>query len=104
MLLALTLVSWINAVCAARVYGLVSVLAPLVAEDDWRWATVLGALPKSACCWEGSHFSKHVMRSFVAPRQVKHGPNLEAETEVKVQFSGEELYGKVSRVELTPLD
>ena len=23
------------------------------------------------------------------------GPNLEAETEVKVQFSGEELYGKV---------
>lgn len=28
--------------------------------------------------------------------QVTHGPNLEAETEVKVQFSGEELFGKVS--------
>lgn len=28
--------------------------------------------------------------------QVSFGPNLEAETEVKVQFSGEELYGKVS--------
>lgn len=28
--------------------------------------------------------------------QVTFGPNLEAETEVKVQFSGEELYGKVS--------
>lgn len=28
--------------------------------------------------------------------QVNFGPNLEAETEVKVQFSGEELYGKVS--------
>ena len=27
--------------------------------------------------------------------QVTFGPNLEAETEVKVQFSGEELYGKV---------
>ncbi|CAM9973050.1 unnamed protein product [Sphacelaria rigidula] len=26
--------------------------------------------------------------------QVTHGPNLEAETEIKVQFSGEELFGK----------
>lgn len=32
--------------------------------------------------------------------QVTHGPNLEAETEVKVQFSGEELYGKVRALEL----
>lgn len=28
-------------------------------------------------------------------QQVTHGPNLEAETEVKAQFSGEELFGKV---------
>lgn len=50
-----------------------------VCPDSWN------ALPPFGC------------NALLSSPQVTFGPNLEAETEVNVQFSGEEVYGKVSR-------